>query len=152
MLVVMSLARRQLLMSAGFAFAALPWSVQADPPPGKGRGRKQREAEGENGGGNTAGRVIGAAVFSALEVQRIRGYYASQPGMRAKRLPPGIAKNLARGKPLPPGIAKRYAPRDLVRELSGRNGYEILVAGASILLVEAATGVIRDIVENAISG
>ena len=150
MLVEMPLTRRLLLISSGFALAAMPWSAQADPPPGKGRGRKQRD-EGE-GGGNTAGRLVGAAVFSALEVQRIRSYYASQPGMRAKRLPPGIAKNLARGKPLPPGIAKRYAPRELVRELAGRTGYEILVAGASILLVEAATGVIRDIVENAIAG
>lgn len=129
--------------------ATMPWSALADPPPGKGKGHKKREAESDSSG--TTARLVGAAVFSTLEVSRIRSYYASRPAGRGKPLPPGIAKNLARGKPLPPGIAKRYAPRDLVRELSSRTGYEILVAGASILLVEAATGVIRDIVENAVA-
>lgn len=142
-------ARRHLLTI--LLAAALPWPVLADPPPGK--GHKKREAEGETPGASSGAtaRLVGAAVFSALEVSRIRGYYAGRPAAGGKPLPAGIARNLARGKPLPPGIAKRYAPRDLVRELSGRTGYEILVAGASILLVEAATGVIRDIVENAIS-
>lgn len=143
------LARRHLLTL--LPAAALPWPAFADPPPGKGK-NKHREAEGETATGSTTARLVGAAVFSTLEVQRIRTYYASQPAGRGKPLPPGIAKNLARGKPLPPGIAKRYAPPGLVRQLSGRTGYEILVAGASILLVEAATGVIRDIVENAING
>lgn len=140
---------RRLLLTI-LAVSVLPWPTLADPPAGKGK-NKHREAEGETATGSTPARLVGAAVFSTLEVQRIRGYYAAQPGAGGKRLPPGIAKNLARGKPLPPGIAKRYAPRDLVRQLSGRTGYEILIAGASILLVEAATGVIRDIVENAMS-
>ena len=33
----------------------------------------------------------------------------------AEALPPGIAKNVARGKPLPPGIAKKALPADLLR-------------------------------------
>ena len=32
----------------------------------------------------------------------------------AEPLPPGIAKNVARGKPLPPGIAKKVLPPDLL--------------------------------------
>ena len=143
------LARRHLLTI--LLAVAAPWPALSDPPPGKGKGHKKGETQSDTGGATTT-QLVGAAVFSALEVSRIRSYYAGQPAGRVKPLPPGIAKNLARGKPLPPGIAKRYAPRDLVRELSGRSGYEILVAGASILLVEAATGVIRDIVENAIAG
>jgi hypothetical protein len=128
--------------------AILAGQAFADPPPGKGKNkRKAEESEAA-----PAARLVGAAVFSALEIQRIRSYYAAQPNARVKPLPPGIAKNLARGKPLPPGIAKRYAPQGLVRELSSRSGCEILVAGASILLVEAATGVIRDIVEAVIRG
>ena len=38
-----------------------------------------------------------------VEIRIIREYYLSK-GVKAKPLPPGIAKNLARGKPLPPGI------------------------------------------------
>ncbi len=32
-------------------------------------------------------------------------------------LPPGIAKNLARGKPLPPGIAKKTVPASMLGQL-----------------------------------
>jgi len=149
--------RRRLLRAAGATLGAallagVSFPVRADPPAGKGW-RKGEGGGGSSGGGRedrTVGALVGAALFSALEVQRIRSYYATRGDVRAKPLPPGIAKNLARGKPLPPGIAKRYAPRDLVGQLSSRSGYQILVAGASILLVEAASGVIRDIVEQAI--
>jgi hypothetical protein len=50
--------------------------------------------------------------FSSKEVSLIneffRNYHVDKKGGKkgAKPLPPGIAKNLARGKPLPPGIAK----------------------------------------------
>ncbi|MFN6998508.1 MAG: anti-virulence regulator CigR family protein, partial [Elioraea tepidiphila] len=64
----------------------------------------------------------------------------------------GIARNLARGKPLPPGIAKRYAPAGLLRQIVPRPGYEILVVGASILLVHAATGIVHDILSDVIRG
>jgi len=130
---------------AGLAFPSGP--ALADPPPGKGRGHKQRSEE--EPAPNAATTIIGAAVFSALEIQRIRSYYATRPPAGGKPLPPGIAKNLTRGKPLPPGIAKRYAPRDLTRQLSTRTGYEIIVAGTSVLLIEAASRVIRDIVADA---
>ncbi len=63
-------------------------------------------------------------------------------------LPPGIAKNLARGKPLPPGIAKRYLPQELRGELRPRPGYEWLALGRDIALVVAATGVIVDILHD----
>ena len=63
-----------------------------------------------------------------------------------KGLPPGIAKNLARGKSLPPGIAKRYLPDDLRHVLPPpHDGYERLIIDGKVLLVEIATGVIHDI-------
>ena len=34
-----------------------------------------------------------------------------------RSLPPGIAKNLARGKPLPPGIAKKMVPSSMLHDL-----------------------------------
>lgn len=39
-----------------------------------------------------------------------------------RSLPPGIAKNLARGKPLPPGIAKKMVPSSMLRDLPVLSG------------------------------
>lgn len=117
--------------------ALLPVKLAAQP---HGRGRQQ--------GGSAPS--AGIALFTSIEIARIREYYASRPSIRAQRLPPGIARNLERGKPLPPGIAKRYAPNELIALLTARAGAEILVAGASILLVDRASRMIIDIVGNAI--
>lgn len=70
-------------------------------------------------------------------------------------LPPGIAKNLARGKPLPPGIAKqmRPLPPELVRELPPPpQGYERVVVDGKILLVNATTQIVSDVIANVILG
>lgn len=62
-------------------------------------------------------------------------------------LPPGIAKNLARGKPLPPGIAKRRLPEDLRADLPLREGVEITLFGDRVVLLEAS-GTVVDILDN----
>lgn len=94
-------------------------------------------------------------VFSAHEIEVIRAWYhdhgdAVKPGKAKKKgLPPGIAKNLARGKPLPPGIAKQALPTRLVQVLpTVPRGYERVVIGGRILLVEIATQVVHDILED----
>ena len=94
-------------------------------------------------------------VFTEIERQIIRDYYRhhATPGHsnskgkhKSKGLPPGIAKNLARGKPLPPGIAKQSLPGDLLRKLPPPpEGHERIVVAGKILLVEIATQVIRDV-------
>lgn len=61
-------------------------------------------------------------------------------------LPPGIAKNLARGKPLPPGIAKNFDNR-LLGQLPRYDGYEWKQVGRDIVLV-TATGIIYEILRN----
>ena len=61
-------------------------------------------------------------------------------------LPPGIAKNLARGKPLPPGIAKNFDNR-LLGQLPRYDGYEWKQVGSDIVLV-TATGIIYEILRN----
>ncbi|OGT36451.1 MAG: hypothetical protein A3F11_11710 [Gammaproteobacteria bacterium RIFCSPHIGHO2_12_FULL_37_14] len=63
-------------------------------------------------------------------------------------LPPGIAKNLARGKPLPPGIAKVFLPESILSSLPIRPGYDYLVAGKDVLLVNSTTGIVSDILAN----
>lgn len=106
-----------------------------------------------------------AAKFSDLEITAIRAYYRDHSdrdhigkgkgkgNKGAQSLPPGIAKNLRRGKPLPPGIAKQALPDGLIRLLPpAPRGYERIVLGGKILLVEVATQVIHDVLEDVILG
>lgn len=70
-----------------------------------------------------------------------------------KGLPPGIAKNLQRGKPLPPGIAKRNLPPGLESSLPGKHdGYETVIVGDDVVLIEIDTGKIADIITDAVLG
>jgi hypothetical protein len=62
-------------------------------------------------------------------------------------LPPGIAKNLARGKPLPPGIAKNFDGR-LASQLPRYDGYEWKQAGSDVILVAIATGIVYEVLRN----
>lgn len=94
---------------------------------GRGRGKSDNAQE-------SRGTVKGPG--TDVEIRIIRDYYSSQ-GRKPKSLPPGIAKNLARGKPLPPGIAKTRAPDDLIVLLPARTGTRWLVAGDVVLLVDA---------------
>ena len=72
---------------------------------------------------------------------------------KKKGLPPGIQKKLARGGTLPPGIAKQYLPDGLVTQLPpSPHGYERRIVGSDVLLVEIDTGVIADIITDAILG
>ncbi len=73
------------------------------------------------------------------------------PGL-AKRggdLPPGLVK---RGGELPPGLAKRL-PSDLERELPPRPGtYRRVVVDNDIVLIDAATNKVLDILEDVLLG
>ena len=73
---------------------------------------------------------------SDAEIKIIREFY-SIDSRKPQSLPPGIAKNLARGKPLPPGIAKKTVPDDLIILLPARPGASWLIAGDMVLLVDA---------------
>ena len=86
-------------------------------------------------------------VFGSDERRIIRDYFEVH-SIEVQGLPPGIAKNLARGKPLPPGIAKKFLPYDLSSQLPYRDGYERLIVGRDILLIEIATGVVFDILRD----
>jgi len=103
-----------------------------------------------------ASAALGVEVtFSVGEAATIRAYYedghsqSRNKGKGQKSLPPGIAKNLARGKALPPGIAKQVLPVDLVRMLPAvPKGYERVYVSGKVLLVEIATQVIHDVLED----
>jgi len=97
--------------------------------------------------------VTVGVVFSDGEISVIGAWYrdhgTASPkggGKKQKGLPPGIAKNLARGKPLPPGIAKKFLPDGLQHALPPPpKGYERIIVDRDVLLVEIATRVIHDI-------
>jgi hypothetical protein len=101
--------------------------------------------------------------FSDGEISTIRAYYSDRvPSSGSKNakghkggkgLPPGIAKNLQRGKPLPPGIAKQVLPSGLIALLPPPpKGFERIELAGKVLLVEIATQVIHDVLEDVILG
>lgn len=100
-----------------------------------------------------------SVVFTDGEASIIRAYYEDQErpsigkGRKTKGLPPGIARNLRRGKALPPGIAKQALPTGLIELLPPPpRGYERVVLSGKVLLVEIATQVIHDVLEDVIIG
>ena len=90
--------------------------------------------------------------MNADQAASVRAYLGSaQPENgrgrgRNRGLPPGIAKNLERGKSLPPGIAKSYLPSHVIAELPRLpSGLDYVVVAGKLLLVEAATAAIHDV-------
>ncbi len=61
-------------------------------------------------------------------------------------LPPGIAKNLARGKPLPPGIAKKMVPASMLGQLPSYPGYEWRIAGDDLVLIALSTAIVTAVI------
>lgn len=97
--------------------------------------------------------------FSDGEIAIIEAYYRDHSHVShggkggahkgGKSLPPGIAKNLQRGKPLPPGIAKQTLPSGLIAKLPPPpKGFERIEVAGKVLLVEVATQVIHDVLED----
>ena len=122
----------------------------ADPGQGEdhGQGKGQhREGQGHRGGGPSDGRYGGHSIdcsgILGIE-QGNRPYWSPGPS-----LPAGIQKNLARGKPLPPGIAKKLDGR-LLGQLPRYDRYEWMQAGADLILVAVATGIIYEVFNGAL--
>lgn len=84
--------------------------------------------------------------FTVAERDLVVRYYADHP-TAGKRLPPGIAKKLARGKPLPPGLAKRALPEELATQLPRRVGFEVTIVGDRVVLLDAG-GLVVDLLAN----
>ena len=114
-------------------------------------------------GSAMAGEAGISVVFTDHETSVIRAYYRDSSathsskgngngkGKPRKSLPPGIAKNLERGKGLPPGIAKQVLPTGLIDRLpKPPKGFERLAVDGKVLLVEIATQVIHDVLEDVI--
>ena len=72
------------------------------------------------------------------------------PGLaKRKELPPGLQRHLERNGTLPPGLQKKALPSDLQTRLPREHrGYERVIVDTDVLLVEIATGVIRDVIQD----
>jgi hypothetical protein len=113
--------------------------VDATPPEGKGK------PDASSTYSNTDAAQL---ISPVLDYDHIRGIAVSTHQTGYKALPPGIAKNLARGKPLPPGIAKKSLPAPMLRELPTYPDYEWKRCGADLVLVQIATQVVAEVLAN----
>lgn len=133
---------------------ALPVSGLAEPPAhagkrhdnsGKNSAKQNAPTRSQPNKGSVDGVDLIHATITALAAREI-ALNSGFGGYQA--LPPGIAKNLARGKALPPGIAKKTVPGAMLRQLPNYPGYEWYVAGRDLILVNLAGLVIADVLHD----
>ncbi len=120
---------------------------------GEGNGNARGNAQGGSARGDKADERLAEAAIAAGTAALIQAFFADElPAgyARPEPLPPGIRKNLARGKPLPPGIARKRLPDSLLGRLPGHPGHDYYAVGRDVVLVEAATRVVVDILRDAI--
>ncbi len=128
-------------------------TVYADPGKGHGQGKGQGKSQGhqhKQAHGFKPGKTnVKPNKIKFVNNDRviINKYFTATP-FPVQTLPPGIAKNLLRGKPLPPGIAKVFLPVDLLSRLPVYPGYEYLVVGRDVVLVDSTSLIIADILSN----
>lgn len=128
-------SRTSLCLGLSLLIATSP--LLASPPPGKDK----------HGGGHDAVQIDQHG--PSVDIGRVRlvlGENRQLLGPSAP-LPPGIAKNLARGKPLPPGIARNLDSR-LAARLPYYEGYQWQQVGSDMVLVAVATGIVYEILRN----
>ena len=106
----------------------------------------QSQGRGRSGGAPETA-VAATVVFRDSDRATFRSYFTTHK-ITAQPLPPGIAKNVARGKPLPPGIAKRAVPADLLvlgpkvdKDVSFSIVGEVVVALKGGAVIDVLTGV-----------
>lgn len=104
---------------------------------------------GAPGPGNSSpsanSQVAVRAGISARDARRLAVAYRTT-GLRA--LPPGIARNLARGKPLPPGIARQLVPQGMLSSLPDIANHEWRIAGRDLVLIAIGTLIVVDILND----
>lgn len=144
---------------------AAPLPVAADPPPGKGnpnsssqaggqgKGQSQDKSQGQDKSDSqkgSQGADSGAATTTGLITAGITLAAARELALGSgltgyTALPPGIAKNVARGKPLPPGIAKKVVPSSMLLRLPVHPGYEWQILGSDLVLLAVGTAIVADV-------
>jgi len=140
--------KRLILTATVLLLGMMTPGVLADQGNSQGRGRSGGNSGG-NSGGSSAGTDVNVTVsiFTDRDRDTFRDYFTTHK-IRPETLPPGIAKNVARGKPLPPGIAKKALPADLVRTLGTRAGRDITFSIVGDRVVAVRAGNVIDLLES----
>ncbi len=145
-----------------------PWPAFAQPEgrgPGNQGGNRGGNQDGNRGGGNRGGDNRGGGQhggrgnqgrgggprpsIGGTERSTVQLWLGGNPGFVAQPLPPGMRNRLAQGKPLPPGIARRQVPPDLLGRLPRYPGYDYVLIGTSLVLIELSTGFVSGILADA---
>jgi hypothetical protein len=144
----------------------------ASPPPGKGNSSAPGQSNsspgnsspsnsnpGNSSSGNSnsgylwqgnSDQLVNTLVTAGITSVLARNFAVGAAYTGFKPLPPGIAKNLARGKPLPPGIVTRSLPDNLLKNLPKYPGYNWAAAGADIILINTASRLVADVLRDAL--
>ena len=70
---------------------------------------------------------------------------------KSGKMPPGLARHIERYGTLPPGLAKKPLPPGLAGRLPATTaGRKRVIVGTDVVLVQAATGVILDIIKDVV--
>ncbi len=138
-LIILSTLGAVLLNSAAFA---QPDHAPAHGAHDKGHNSREQAPQHEtHRSGNTRDERVDLPRINERELRQLLRQHDAP---RAGSLPPGIQRNLERGKPLPPGIAKRFDGQ-LAAQLPNYPGYEWERVGADVVLIEAATRIVVDV-------
>lgn len=154
---------RRITLLAGLSGAAWPAFAQpegrgggqgnrGEPGGGQGRGQGGGQGGGQGRGQGNAGGNRGGGPRPSLGTPdrgTVQGWLQLNPGFSVQPLPPGMRNRLAQGKPLPPGIARRTLPPDLLLRLPRHPGHDYALLGATLVLIEASTGLVSSILADA---
>ena len=127
----------------------------------QGKGKSGRGEDRSETAGDKVRRTLppSVPVFTTQERTIITEWFGSRrgglpPGLAKRdRLPPGLEKQLRERGTLPPGLQKKVQPLpiELERQLTRLpTGYRRVVIGNNVILMNATTALIYDIVRNAI--
>ncbi|HDG1707770.1 TPA: hypothetical protein PFE25_000903 [Kluyvera ascorbata] len=140
---------------AAFSIALLSGTAYANPGNGNGNhgnnaNKSVKDYDGKGQSGNSHGHRKNYGkpdhVDSDISFNDARRIAVNLGLTGYPSLPPGIAKNLARGKPLPPGIAKKVVPRSMLDQLPYYPGYEWRAVGNDLVLITLSTAIVTSII------
>ena len=101
------------------------------------------------------------AIFGAIEKKIIKDFFgggekkgkkkAKKNKGKSGEMPPGLARHIERYGTLPPGLAKKSLPPGLADRLPAtKAGQKRVIVGNDVVLVEAATGLLLDIIKDVV--
>jgi len=127
------------------SFASAP--ALANPGNGHGNsGNHGSKQDNDHGKHNQSGKKDSDNISINVSYDRARSLALDYGLTGYQSLPPGIAKNLARGKPLPPGIAKKAVPASMLGQLPSYPGHEWRIVGDDLVLIALSTAIVTSVI------